>query len=304
MIKLRFFSPADEKNGQIILRHPPAKNQYRSYSETERQFLVDNWQTMTIPELANALNRSKAGLQTYAWRVLQLKKTPEAKLMARSKGQQSRQDAFTEVEKQFLIDNWQTKTIQQIADALGRTYGSIKSKGQKQMRLKKTPEAYRSLMQRPNAGQFQKGQIPPNTILDEEMPIRVRHGHKKRGAPPYKWIRVAWKQWKQYHLWLWEQANGPVPEGMIIVFKNKDTMDCRLDNLEMISQQENARRNSGSVNLPDGYVAHLLAVRQPELQAELLNHPDLLEVKRNQIRLNRLLNQLDHATSNPSTNSY
>ncbi|QIP16796.1 HNH endonuclease [Spirosoma aureum] len=297
-MKIRFFQPSDNQPSN---KSEPAfirKNQFQTWSESERQFLRDNWETKTTQEIAEALNRPKAGVQTYAWRFLKLKKSPEAKFMAASKGQQSRKDAYTEAEKQYLRDHWQTMTIQQMADALGRKAGSVKSMGQKKMRLKKTHESLSTLSKRLNAGQFKKGSISSNAILDEAMPIRIRHSHKKRGGLAYKWIRVAWKKWIMYHVYLWEQAYGPAPEGMIVVFKNKDTMDCRLDNLELITRQEHAIRNSGSINLPDGYVAHLLAVRNPELQQELLQYPELLELKRNQIHLERTLKQLTaHANS-------
>lgn len=47
----------------------------------------------------------------------------------------------------------------------------------------------------------------------------------------------------------WSQANGEIPKGMIIVHKDKDPMNCDLENLEMISKAENMRRNS-VLNLP------------------------------------------------------
>ena len=48
------------------------------------------------------------------------------------------------------------------------------------------------------------------------------------------------------HRWIWEQANGPIPENHIISFKNGDKTDCRIDNLELITMAENAIRNKMS----------------------------------------------------------
>lgn len=41
---------------------------------------------------------------------------------------------------------------------------------------------------------------------------------------------------------IWEKANGPIPPRHVIVFKNGDRMDLRVENLEMISNSDFARR--------------------------------------------------------------
>ncbi len=89
---------------------------------------------------------------------------------------------------------------------------------------------------------FKKGHLPVNTLQDGA--IRLRHSHKKRGVPSYYWIRISQANWRPLHVHLWEQANGPVPKGMNIVFKDRNTLNCTLENLEMISDVENMRRNS------------------------------------------------------------
>ncbi|MFW6284152.1 MAG: HNH endonuclease signature motif containing protein [Desulfosalsimonas sp.] len=62
------------------------------------------------------------------------------------------------------------------------------------------------------------------------------------GCPP--------RDWKSVHGLLWEKHYGPVPAGYIVVFKNGDRADIRIDNLEMISRAENMRRNTIH-NLPE-----------------------------------------------------
>ncbi|MDB5240076.1 MAG: hypothetical protein JWP57_701 [Spirosoma sp.] len=128
------------------------------------------------------------------------------------------------------------------------------------MKLRKTAEALSALYKRPNAGQFNKGNLPFNTIYGDEQLIRIRRNKHRK---PYKYIRVGFRQWRMYHVHLWEQANGPIPAGHFVVFKNRDQMDCRVDNLELITRKEHALRNSASLNLTDGYVAHTLACHDP-----------------------------------------
>ena len=40
------------------------------------------------------------------------------------------------------------------------------------------------------------------------------------------------------------KANGKIPKGMIVVFKDGNTMNCVIENLELISFSENMRINS------------------------------------------------------------
>lgn len=51
------------------------------------------------------------------------------------------------------------------------------------------------------------------------------------------------------------------------------------------------RSNSGSVNLADNYVANTLAWRNKSMQKIMLQHPELIELKRNQLKLNRAINE-------------
>ncbi|NIS38031.1 HNH endonuclease, partial [Candidatus Saccharibacteria bacterium] len=87
--------------------------------------------------------------------------------------------------------------------------------------------------------EFKKGNIPPNTKYDGA--ITIRHNYKRGMA--YKHIRISKNNWMMYHVYVWEKHHGPVPKNHIIVFKNRDTLDCRIENLECISLRENARRN-------------------------------------------------------------
>lgn len=52
------------------------------------------------------------------------------------------------------------------------------------------------------------------------------------------------RDWVCLHVLAWEAVHGPVPRGQIVVFKNRDKRDIRLENLELITRAENMRRNS------------------------------------------------------------
>ncbi len=138
--------------------------------------------------------------------------------------------------------------------------------------------------------QFKKGNAPHNTKHDGAISIR-----KHKGVP-YQYIRVAKAMWQMLHVYVWEEVNGAVPSDKIIVFKDKNTMNCDLDNLEMIDRKENMRRNSSSVNMKDGFIAQCIVGSRnvkdnPELFDAIKENKQLLEVKRQQLLLNRELNK-------------
>ena len=72
----------------------------------------------------------------------------------------------------------------------------------------------------------------------------------------YKLIKIAadgprWKMWKPYHRHIWEQHNGPIPEGMIVTFKDQNPMNCDIENLMLVTRGEHctmARKNLRSTN--------------------------------------------------------
>ncbi len=52
------------------------------------------------------------------------------------------------------------------------------------------------------------------------------------------------KRWRGIHLIEWEAANGPLPKGHALTFRNGDKTDCRLENLVCVHRSELMRRNT------------------------------------------------------------
>jgi hypothetical protein len=57
------------------------------------------------------------------------------------------------------------------------------------------------------------------------------------------------KRWRAVHLLVWEDANGPIPSGHKVSFKDGDKRNVCLDNLELLSNAEMMKRNTRH-NLP------------------------------------------------------
>lgn len=82
---------------------------------------------------------------------------------------------------------------------------------------------------------FKKGNKPHNTKYD---------GHERISKDGYAEIRVRLGKYVLKHRHIWEQANGKVPTGYIVVFKDRNPNNIVLDNLELISREENMLRNT------------------------------------------------------------
>jgi hypothetical protein len=126
---------------------------------------------------------------------------------------------------------------QKFADMGRIKKGNIPPNKGKQM----TPEMYEKCKHT----MFKKGQQPKNTYAEDGV-ISLRHN--KRG-PVYKYIRLSAGKWKELHRYLWEEAYGPIPKENIIIFRDGDSMNCVLENLQMITKGENAIRNRHQVPL-------------------------------------------------------
>ena len=81
---------------------------------------------------------------------------------------------------------------------------------------------------------FGKGHRPAN-----EMPIGTivvtSDGYKIRKK---QMSGTQWERWELLHRAVWEEHNGPVPEGMVVVFRNGDRQNCDISNLMLAAKSE------------------------------------------------------------------
>lgn len=91
--------------------------------------------------------------------------------------------------------------------------------------------------------EFRPGSIPPNR--QEVGALRIN----SMGDLDIK-VAPGPRQWVSMRLYVWEQAYGPVPPGMLICVRNHDPHDTQLHNLFLATRAEN--------------IAHNLHVRYPK----------------------------------------
>lgn len=118
-----------------------------------------------------------------------------------------------------------------------------------------------------NAGGFQKGQTPWNKGLKGldigGKATRFKPGQMSgRAAALYQPIGTerinkdgylerkisddpqGQRRWRGVHLLIWEEANGPLPKGCAVVFRDGNNRNFDINNLELVTRAELMRRNS------------------------------------------------------------
>lgn len=86
---------------------------------------------------------------------------------------------------------------------------------------------------------FKKGNVPHNHREVGSERINVDGYIEVKVAEPGKWMVK--------HRIIWEQHNGPIPPGYNVQFKNHNPLDCRIDNLYLISKSEQMRTENSLI---------------------------------------------------------
>lgn len=186
---------------------------------------------------------------------------------------------WSDAELDLLRRTFANTLTGEIAQTLGRGYSSVANKAAK-LGLKKSAE----FMAKPESGRLQDGGLGVATRFQPGLTpwnkgthfvaggrsalTRFKSGRPAHEASNYRPIgstrinRDGYleqkvtddpdifpaRRWVGVHRLVWEAANGPVPEGMVVVFKNgqrtTDAQAITADRLECITRVELMRRNT------------------------------------------------------------
>lgn len=247
-----------------------------TWTPEQDAFLISNYSKMTNRELAKGL---KMELTSTRHRLYQLGfKRIEL-------------ERWTAEQIQFLLDNYQHKGDNEIAALMDSLFPKKKGwtkkhieKKRMYLNLKRSSEQLIAIKERNrqmgcwSINHWKTGTgNPVGTIVTwyaEERPaqyIKTESGYQRLSH--FNWIK----------------ANGPIPSGAVIRLKDGDYLNCEPENLECITKAQNQLKNSASLNMCDGWVAHCIACGKPELQKELLKHPHLLDLARTNYQLKRAI---------------
>lgn len=125
-----------------------------------------------------------------------------------------------------------------------------------------------------NAKSFKKGNVPVNRMPLSSERIDSKDGYvliKIAERDPYTGFST---RYKHKHVHLWEQTYGPVPKGMVVVFRDSDKLNFEPDNLMLISRAELLRLNkNGYKDAPDELKPSVLALSKLEVKTFGIKKP-------------------------------
>lgn len=158
---------------------------------------------------------------------------------------------WTLKELEYLREAYKNKSVRQIAKEMGLKPGQVDGALNRHGIASGRNGRFQKGVQVWNKGvycrfsqksEFKKGHQPHNTKFDGAISWR-RGGLTHGRIIKYQYLRISSGKWVLLHRHIWEQANGPIPTNMLVIFKDKDTSNCSLSNLELITTRENALRN-------------------------------------------------------------
>lgn len=177
---------------------------------------------------------------------------------------------WTKEEDEKLRELYPDKYASELVEVFGRSVSAIHGRANL-LGIKSTPEKIMrtgreaAMTEGSRLHQFKKGSIPMNKgqKMSAEVYARCSATMFKKGNTPknhrpvgservtrdgYVEVKVAEpNKWKLKHRLIWEEANGKIPKGYNIQFRNGDSLDLRIENLYIIDRKSQMRDENSLV---------------------------------------------------------
>lgn len=254
------------------------------YTPQQIEFLRIGYLSMTVHDLTKAFN-DRFGLKKTEVQITSALKNHGIRCGRKPKDRLMPLRLYTEKQARFIAKNYAGQSIAEMTALFNDRFGTDRT--QQQI---KTFVHNRGITSG-RTGRFEKGNKPWNTGTKGQGLTGANRGSFKKGnVPPNRkplgsericpkdgfiLIKVAEQDpntgfptcYKHKHVHIWEQANGPVPEGMVIAFKNGDKTNCELENLMLISRAELLNLNQhGYKDTPDELKPSVLALAKLQVR--------------------------------------
>ena len=222
----------------------------KRYTAEIKAFIADNVVGITTKDLTELVNRRFGANFT------------ESKMMSFKKNHKLRSGMpgglpagfptklYPEEVKRFIAEHYVGTSWQVMTDLLNQTFGTNYTKNQIRAYYKN------NRLDSGLKGHFKKGGVPWNKGTKglqqggEETQFKpgnrsanwVPVGSERVNSDGYADVKIQdgklQKNWKCKHRIIWEEANGPVPKGHVIIFADSNRLNVSLDNLILITQKE------------------------------------------------------------------
>lgn len=175
---------------------------------------------------------------------------------------------WTIEEDNYLIANYSDAPIEKLLSDLDRTYyglmGRIKHLGLKRSKEYLQSLVTESMLEKGKKTRFKKGGKSWNKGtkgLTSGTKGSFKKHHKPHNLKPIGservrkngYIEIKYKNeygaksnYALKHRVVWSEFNGPIPKGYVVSFKDGDVSNCDIDNLFLLSKQDNILENSFS----------------------------------------------------------
>ena len=127
----------------------------------------------------------------------------------------------------ILRDNYPCKQTFEVAEILGLTSKQVLCRA-KRLGLHKNPDVIAGIREN---GMFLKGHVPFNKGMKQQEFMTAEEVKTEKG-------------FVLKHRMIWEKHNGPIPKGHIVRFKNRNKLDIRIENLELVTCAQNMEDNT------------------------------------------------------------
>lgn len=183
---------------------------------------------------------------------------------------------FTPQDDEYLRQHYLEQTLDQLGDNLGRQFSSIYARLKRlglvlpeELKRERKMVGLRIGLEAGKKTRFKKGDIPQNKgkkwndFMSEKGKINssktmykkghIPHNVKTDGEittfynkrnKPFKFIRLSGGKWQPLHRFIYEQHHGPIAPKKVLRFIDGNTMNCELDNLELVDMKQNMEMNS------------------------------------------------------------
>lgn len=216
------------------------------------------------PDMLNRLREQypTANLDVLAMELGVTKNAVKTKAVAIGVKRASRFWVWSEERTKKLIELYPEHTNREIAEILGVSESSVSIQAF-DLRLFKSEDFHR---RKREGTQFRKGDTPPNKgkkrgefMSPQGQENSRKTTFKKGNIPPNHrqvgseritrdgYIEVKTQEpnvFKLKHRVIWEEHNGPIPKGHNIQFRDKNPLNCSIDNLYMISRSKQINENT------------------------------------------------------------
>ncbi|QQV91552.1 HNH endonuclease [Winogradskyella phage Peternella_1] len=233
-------------------------------TQEHKTFIIKNYKTKSRRVMARELNIGVTPINTFMKKE-GLKVSKKQSLKFRSIAMTGR-TTFTTEEDLFIEQNYLTMPIKTMASHINRSYTGIEGR-LKALNLQLPTDL---IEQRKRASQFQPGDAPMNKGLRQEQYMsaaaikKAKATQFKKGAQPHNALPVGAEVLRKdtsgrvyvlvklkgkRHLQLkqrvvWEAHHGKIPPKHNIVFKDDNTQNLDISNLECVSDADLMKRNS------------------------------------------------------------